>query len=245
MEKIENVQGMKKVDLDDMFRRSFWKDILYEIISTMDPWDIEIAELATRYAEKVEQMKEMNFRIPANVLIVSSVLLRMKSQLMGFTEIDYDPNGEECIGNSVDSEPAMGGLDFVLDSDTKAQGGNGDKLLNLVVRPKRVPKRRLTALELISAIQEVLEDRVIRKKIKEKNTEELIIPLNRDIKQLIEETYRRVMEILSSKDVVLFSEIAHGRDEVISTFISLLHLSNTQRLKLKQERIFDEIYIHL
>lgn len=237
---MDDAHNIKNVDLDEMLKKSFWKDILYEIISSMDPWDVDIAELAAMYAKKVEEMREMNFRIPANVIIVSSVLLRMKSQLMSFTEVNTDP---DTGGWMEDSELIMDAS--VLDSDTETLDGDGGLSDSLMVRPKRVPKRRVTALELISTIQGVLEDRVIREKIKVKNGgKKLIILLDKDIKQLIDETYRKVMEMLSNKDEVLFSEIAHGRDEVVPAFISLLHLSNKQKLKLRQEKIFDEIYIH-
>ncbi|MEA3254850.1 MAG: hypothetical protein U9Q22_03330 [Candidatus Altiarchaeota archaeon] len=238
---MDDAHNIKNVDLDEMLKKSFWKDILYEIISSMDPWDVDIAELAAMYAKKVEGMREMDFRIPANVVIVSSVLLRMKSQLMSFTEVNNDPDTEEWM-----EDPALIMDASVMDSDTETPDGNGGLPDSLTVRPNRVPKRRVSAMELISAIQGVLEDRVIRERIKVKNGgKKLIIPLDKDIKELIDETYRKVMEILSNKNEVLFSEIAHGRDEIIPAFISLLHLSNKQKLKLRQEKIFDEIYIHI
>jgi chromatin segregation and condensation protein Rec8/ScpA/Scc1 (kleisin family) len=72
----------------------------------------------------------------------------------------------------------------------------------------------------------------------------LVIAMRTEIKFLIEETYERVIAILASKDSVMFSELAQSREEIVSTLISLLHLSNNQRLKLRQEKLFDEIYIY-
>ncbi len=77
--------------LEERIGTSFWRDILYEIISTMDSWDIDITLLASRYSTRVSEMEEMNFRIPANVVIVSAVLLRMKAQFVGFS-------GASCAG---------------------------------------------------------------------------------------------------------------------------------------------------
>lgn len=236
----------EKPDLDTMLGRYFWRDILYEIINTMDPWDIDISELATRYSAKVEQMKEMNFRIPANVVIVSAVLLRMKAQFIGYKEAQ-EISADEFIdeGDMVDAGFIVDGSGGLAAAD--GEGVNGDPASPaLLVSPKRVPKRRITALELLAAIQEVLEDRMIKSRIKDKYEEKnIVISLNTDIKLLIEETYNRVMQILARKETALFSELANTRDEKVSTFLSLLHLCNSQRLTLRQERIFEEIYINL
>lgn len=237
---MDAIENLARPDIDSMIENSFWRDTLYEIINTMDPWGIDIAELATRYSKKVERMQEMNFRVPANVIIVSSVLLRMKSEILGF-----EGNGSFNLEEFVDPED-MGEFGYLQSGERHIDGGNGEMFIPLDVKPRRVPKRRVTAMELIAAIQQVLEDKVIKRKISEKVIEAkpIVINLNIDIRELIEETYKRVMDILSRKDVALFSELANSRDEIISTFVSLLHLSNKQKLKLTQEKIFDEIYIH-
>jgi segregation and condensation protein A len=225
---------------------SFWRDILYEIINTLDPWDIDISLLASRYSARVSEMEEMNFRIPANVVIVSSVLLRMKSQFVGFAGGEAAFSPDDYMD---DSDPSMDGIDS-QSSDMGSligagNGGNGRDPLDILVKPNRVLKRRITALELIAAIQEVLEDKAIKSRMPEKSVERnLVIAMRTEIKFLIEETYERVISILASKDSVMFSELAQSREEIVSTLISLLHLSNNQRLKLRQEKIFDEIYIY-
>lgn len=237
-----------EMDIDSMIERSYWRDILYEIISTMDPWDINIAELATRYSAKVEKMREMNFRIPANVVLVSSILLRMKADIVASVNTDLLEFAAE-----EDS-----GLDFSeLNIEAYSEAGNGvdastvsdSRNIGLNISPKRVVKRRVTAAELIAAIQEVLEDRRIRNRLEKEcgNIRELQIPLSVDIKKLIEDTYQKVMSILSQKkdQVVLFSEMVPKKEEIIPTFLSLLHLSNDQRVSLKQERLYEEIFISI
>lgn len=66
-----------------------WRDILYEVLKGMNPWDVDLVELATRYSQKVDEMREMNFRIPANVVLVCSVLLRMKADILTPREDEY------------------------------------------------------------------------------------------------------------------------------------------------------------
>jgi chromatin segregation and condensation protein Rec8/ScpA/Scc1 (kleisin family) len=119
---------------------------------------------------------------------------------------------------------------------------------DLELRPNRVPRRRITAVELIEAIQKVLEEKGAKKSrllsvegANGKTT--LVIPPDIDITALIEETYGRVVSLLGEKEIVLFSELAKTRTETISVLMSLLHLWNSNRLHLRQERIYEEIYI--
>ena len=237
---------MDACKFDDMMRDMFWKDIIYEIISNMNPWDIDITHLASRYAKKVEDIEKTEFKTPANVIIVSSVLLRMKADIIA--SINFNP--EEYRDDKVDDVDFISLDDFdptlFADIPEEESAELVDwQAISLAVKPKRVPRRRVTAFELISAIQEVLEDKKI-KEYEKKNKKEkrfMKVEVKRDRGKIIEETYLRIMDILSNKNIVLFSEITNNREEVISTLVSLLHLSYKQKLKLKQEKLFDEIFI--
>jgi len=242
-----------------MIENSFWKDILYEIVSQMDPWDINIVELATRYAVKVEKMQEMNFKIPANVIIVSSVLLRMKADIMtnNTTPIEFF-TGDFCIDESNFILPEFNIEAYssiqtdAIDTEIVKDEGNGKLPVSIV--PRRVPKRRVTAAELIAAIQEVLEDKIVKKRLREaKESKHIEIKVVKDITKLIEETYLKVIDIImrNRKKIVSFSEVLnngngktkHSRDEIVDTFISLLYLCSDQKIKLEQSKLYDEIFI--
>jgi len=229
-----------------MMNDLFWKDIIYEIISNMNPWDIDIAQLANGYAKKVEDIEKTEFKTPANVIIVSSVLLRMKADIIA--SINFNPNEyRDDEGSDVDFI-SLDEFDPTLFADMPDEEGAelvDWQAISLAVKPKRVPRRRVTAFELISAIQEVLEDKKIKECTKKNKKEKRVmeVEVKRDRGKIIEETYLRIMDILSNKNIVLFSEITDNREEVISTLVSLLHLSHKQKLKLKQEKLFDEIFI--
>lgn len=208
-----------------------WKDMLYEIISTLDPWDINIIELAARYSKKVDEMQKMEFHIPANVMLVSSILLRMKADVLHFSDLEEEEYGEDYADYD---EPEFTEFNENLDADLE---------IPIVLKPKRFPKRKVTAIELISAIQEVMNEKkkaVRKKKVK---FERLVIPLEPDIKKLIGEIYNKILKILKKNETVTFSEVARGRDDMLRVFLSILHLSNKQKLKLKQEKMFGEILI--
>jgi len=230
--------GSRQIDLLIETPELTWRDILYEVIKGMNPWDINLSELATRYARRVEEMKEMNFRIPANVVLVSSVLLRMKADV--FRIEDSDPfldNREafEFMFNSVVPTAAVEG-----------NGGSREYSISALLKPTRQLTRRVTAEELIGAIQKALEERSEKKYRLETQSgrRTLVVATDWDITHIIEEVYGRITEILKQRDFALFSELAGDRDEMIRVFTSILHLSNKQKVSLRQERIYEEIYIH-
>ncbi|MFH1054679.1 MAG: hypothetical protein V1744_01145 [Candidatus Altiarchaeota archaeon] len=216
-----------------------WRDILYGVLKGMDPWNVDILELATRYSQTVDEMREMNFRIPANVVLVCSVLLRMKAEIL-------TPDKEEYADFATS-------LNFIFNSDypVAALLGGDVEPYPISIKPARVLTRRITANELIEAIQDALTERTKtfeRMTLRASNKQEvgvteLILESEVNIIELIEDTYSKIMGILSGRDVALFSEMAKTRDEILYTFMSILHLSNSQRVILTQEQLFGEIYI--
>ena len=199
-----------------------WKDMLYEIISTLDPWDVNIIELASRYSKKVDEMQKMDFHIPANVMLVSSILLRMKADVLHFS--DLEEGEEEFDYDYADyADPEFNEFNENLDSELE---------IPIIIKPRRVPKRKVTAIELISAIQEVIGEKVKKVKNKKIKFERMVIPLEPDIKKLIEEIYNKILGVLKKKETVTFSEITGEREDMLRVFVSLLHLSNKQKLKL-------------
>lgn len=229
--------------LDDLMEseEASWRDILMSILSGMDPWDVDVVELATRYSQKVDEMREMNFRVPANVVLVCSVLLRMKADII-------TPRQDEYMDYSTS-------LDFIFNSNYPigALVGGDTEPYPIAVKPARVLTRRVTADELISAIQDALSEKSRRAEraaqrasmrlAASQEPTEIVLEPEVNILEFMEDTYKKVMDILKGKEVALFSEMAKTRDEMLHTFLSLLHLSNSQRLSLSQEQLFGEIYI--
>ncbi|MFH1788082.1 MAG: ScpA family protein [Candidatus Altiarchaeota archaeon] len=214
-----------------------WRDILYEALTGLNPWDIDLGELASRYSKKVSEMKEMNFKIPANVILVSSVLLRMKADIL-------HPRQDDPYAELADSLSTLFDGDFAEIIQSLADGQLED--FERALKPQRLPKRRVTADELIAAIQKALQERGARRKMMlEKRVEDrrVVVEEEIDIIKFIEETYTMVIRLLGKKEVVLFSELARTKDEIVNTLMSLLHLSNDSKLYLNQEHLFGEIYI--
>ena len=223
-----------KMDIDNLIETASWRDIIQEVVRSMDPWDVDIAELAARYSTHLEQMQKMEFRVPANVVIVSSVLLRMKADMMAH----YGSIHEDQVDYGYD-------IDGMFDLTQEDSVVNGTE--DLFLLPTRQPKRRITALELINAIQDALADTRVTRGVRKKITEhkDILVNLEADIRQVIDDIYSRIVKALAKKEVVAFSDIlkSGNSDEIISVFVPLLHLSNDQKIRLVQEEMFGEIFI--
>lgn len=224
----------------------FWKDTLYEILSTMDPWNVDIVKLAKEYSAKIEGLKDLNFKIPANALIVCAVLLRMKADVLMTEE-----NKEEDYA------------DMNMDEDTSydSEHESRDKLnldeLSLI--PKRFLKRKISADELMNAINEVLKtekSEVNERKVQKKTIERPAIEItpSADIRKSIDEIYREIINFLNNnkksnknaennnEKFVKFSQIS-DKENFVRNFISLLFLSDEGKILLKQEKLYEEIFI--
>ena len=127
-----------------------WRDILHEVLKGMDPWDIDIVELATRYKGRIDQMEQMNFRIPGTVILVCAVLLRMKADIMA-------PKDDSFVDLS-------NALDFIFNGDYPVAAlFDGDtEPYPIMIKPARTITRRVSADELIEAIQDALQEKTKR-----------------------------------------------------------------------------------
>ena len=67
--------------LIDLVDKPSWKMLLTEIVEKehLDPWDIDIAQLTHSYIEHISNARKLDFRVPANAVLVSAILLRFKS----------------------------------------------------------------------------------------------------------------------------------------------------------------------
>lgn len=67
-----------EVPIDELMTES-WEGTLERLTADMDPWDIDIAELAQRYRQYLDALRELRFEIPGRMVLTCSILLRMKS----------------------------------------------------------------------------------------------------------------------------------------------------------------------
>ncbi|MFN3528200.1 MAG: segregation/condensation protein A [Candidatus Altarchaeaceae archaeon] len=230
---------MELSELDEKFGKEFWKDIVYEIVSNMNPWDIDIEELTKRYTEKINEMKILNLKIPADVIVVCAVLLRMKAEMLKIgNENEYDVNE---IGNENEES----------DVNYKTNEYKTNELLEYDEEIKLIPKRRIKGKisinELIEAIDEVLKkpNKKILKNLEKKEIKGIEFNIEESIKEIIDKIYEKIIQRLSKEKQVKFSEISdrNNRKNFVKDFLAILFLINNKKIDAIQEENFGEIYL--
>ncbi len=209
-------------------------DMLVDLViqGEMDPWDIDIARLAQRFVEEVRNMIKLNLRLSGKTLLTSAILLRMKSEHVmphenghnGHDEYDeYDYEWGEAYNLNIDVPPISTPL-------------------------RRRAERRVTLFELVEALQQALNEEVIRKNFppRRRVKKKLVIRVDEEsIREKIISLYDRLMELSQERQVLRFAELVYEPTplHVVETLLYLLYLDSQGKLTVWQEELFGEIFI--
>jgi len=220
-----------------------WQSVIYELISTrqIDPWDVNVSLLTQKYIEMIKALKELDFKISGKVLLASAILLRIKSnKLVGEDILEFD----RLIEGSDDDE-IEGLYDDVSDIGVSRDNAH----VPLIPRTPQPRKRKVSIYDLLNALEKALE-------VKRRRVMQSLPPMSlkapvktKDVTQIIKDIYTRIRLFFtgSGKNRLLFSNLvpSGAKEDKVYTLIPLLHLTNQQKIDLRQERHFGEIEIML
>jgi len=222
-----------------------WQSIIYELISSeqMDPWNIDISLLCRSYFQKIQQLEESNFHVSSKILLAAALLLRIKSEILLNRYIrDIDKilfNEEEEVKKIIERIEL-----------------NEDEIPILSPKTPLPRFKQVTLQELIDSLDVAIktESRRIEKEIQKKQAERLShvdIPKFKriNIKDRIRHFYAKILTGFKNKKGEMrlpYSDFTgNNKEEKISCFLPMLHLSNTGRVWLEQENHFSEIWLYL
>jgi len=204
-----------------------WEFVLLDIVKSedLDPWDIDISKLTAKYAERVNNMKQLDLRIPARLILAVAILLRMKSELL----LSIDALGEDFSDFTDDDLFDQPDLERELMEDVPD--------LNIHVKRKHI--RKITLGDLIDKLKKSMEPKAPRTR----NTLFRLDLPDTDISQQIEGLYEKIINHSLKK--IPFSNLTEKKNRrgVIETFLPLLHLANDHKVDLHQEDFFQELYV--
>ncbi len=216
---------------ENMVSKPTWKDILLELISSnrIDPWNIDLVDLADAFISKVREMESMDFVIQANVILAASILLKYKSDYLKF--LNYQSELTE----------------FPADEDVAAAP---EEIPQLTLSSRIPPRRQVTAEELINEMEQIIkyEDvervRIPRGAIIETVDLEL---REHDIENDMVRVLDRIRQHTDREGWSLFSAVTKGQDiqEKVYTLMCILYLVQGGQLDIRQDKIFGEIFVHL
>jgi segregation and condensation protein A len=207
-----------------------WEEVIYYIVSleNINPWDVDLVKLTESFLRFIKNIEELDFRIPAKVIFVAAILLRLKSDNLSIFE-------EEDTS------------DMLKEQKPFAELGIDPNLVQLGYPMKRVPKRQVTLDELITALRKALA-------VKDRKTERVIVARGQlenigmdeeDLTKKIEDMMKEIDELTGTQGKIEFSKIVKQwkREKIVDKFIPLLHLESDKKIECEQEDYFKEIYI--
>ncbi len=228
---------MSDLDFIKLVENPTWKDILVGLVhrEELDPWNIDIGEITSKYLEVVRNMKKVDLHIPANIILAAAILLRFKSENLEFKE-DEPEMWEEELPPELDFNP-----DFT----------HTESVPTLVFRPRFPKKRKVTLQELVQAVDEALKVETKRESRRRERKEyvEQIENLNVeeiDVEEIIRGVYSKVLEKVDKYNIAKFSDLAgETAVEKVRNLLALLYLASSDYVEVFQEKLFDEIFVRI
>jgi len=229
-------QNVEKRIVEMMVADYAWEQVIYDLVAAegLDPWNLDLAALSSSFLSYMNKIKELDFRIPAKYVIISSVILRMKSDSMKLLGVPGEETDTSLEGDYLDQpqQPpfTINGMDF--------------SLLNF--RERRRPTKQVMVTDLISALKRVMDTNE-RKELRFAAAKEKIKISADSIIERISKVYEKINSLMTKikAEEVPFSNIveAWDRKSIVNAFLPILHLDNEKKINCRQEEFFEEIYI--
>ena len=228
----------------------------------LDPWNVDVVEIADKFLRRLEEARKLDLRVSGRVLLYAAILVRMKADVLATEAVSYSEESdepeildEEFLIDDFESGIPPDFLDYDFESSSELSPElpepsfdevEDEILAALLSTPVRKARRYTTLKDLIEELRRAEE---VQKRRRRKRREVEEIPPDRTMEtpheEDIEETIIRVeselLSILAKRRPVYFSSVVRGKDtgEVVSYYISILHLSFRKKLSINQERIFE------
>ncbi len=214
-----------------MISEPSWEDVIMKVVAEeqMDPWSIDIVRLSEVFLVYLEKMEYLDMRIPGRFILISAILLRMKSDVLAEKE-------EKVMVPEGDKAP--------------------DEMLKILanippLQPplKRMPQRNVTLDELLSALRNAynVQERRVERKVRARRLVDQVMPVGEveDITERIGRLLGQINGALGDLESIEFSRLVKrwGRKEIVDSLLPLLHLSQDGKINILQEELFKEIFI--
>jgi segregation and condensation protein A len=228
------------VPIEELIGES-WEGVLHRLTADMDPWDIDIAELAQRYRAYLQALRELEFVIPGRMVLTCSVLLRMKSDVLLAAE--QATQRDELVAEleqAVDEAFAL-----------EAPADLGAFALPIV----RKPFRQVTLSDLQKALAGAAKvsrrraERFIERAAEEDERDpfEGFEIGGEDFTERLRGVLDRIKKLLSGRRILSFFRLLDkgDRDERVQRFFEVLHLAADGRIQCSQKEFLGDILIRL
>ncbi|MCK4858213.1 MAG: segregation/condensation protein A [candidate division Zixibacteria bacterium] len=217
-------------------------DLLLYLIRNqeIDIYDIPVARITEQYLKYLSMMKLLNLEIAGEYVLMAATLIRIKARLLM-------PRHEEIEGEEEDPREEL----IVALLEYKKYKEASERLRRFEVAERQIRTREdfsylepevietftveASLYDLVRAFHEVMEQ-AAREKTHEVDNFDLSI----------EDQVEHILNMLTQVDQVTLSKLVeHNRARLyyVITFLALLELVKLQRISLRQQASFGEIYV--
>ncbi|ACX72912.1 chromosome segregation and condensation protein ScpA [Methanocaldococcus vulcanius M7] len=191
----------------------------------LNPWDVNIAEIADYYLQKIRELKKFDIRLSADVVLVAGILLRMKSQAL-YEEVNEEEEEEEYFEEDIYEEPEDRKQRKSKSKGKKSKSVSVDELIETIEKElKKVKKSRKKKEKKIIDVEEIVEEL-----IEEEDVSDIINELLYD---------------LEKEGIIIYQKKFKTKNERVRYFLPSLYLANDGKAELIQEKLFGELIIKI
>ncbi len=235
-----------------------WQSIIYELIRNkkVDPWDIDLSKFSEEYLSTISKLKSLNFRISGKVVFAAALMLKIKTNHLGLDDFILLTNEEDEIpvedfeydeDQYIDPDEAK-----IMDLARHIRHNTKKKYL-IEPRTVRPRQRKVTVVELMSALKKAIEvdKRRERRRVRIEKVitpEEIFVSKKDLLTDRIKTVNSKLLDLFrENKAKILFEKLLDKGDETdrVQNFLPVLHLANTGKLNIHQEKPFDKIYLEV
>ena len=219
-------------------------DLLLYLIrkDELDIYDIPIAHITTQYLGFLQHIHRLDIEQASDFILMAATLLRIKSQMMlpreevgldGDSEGDGDPQAE-LVRRLLEYQQFKDIADWLgvrkdeqRDVYLRRQGPRGSLEESAQLRPVSLFDLLTVYKHVLDTVPENLVHQIVEEEVS------------------VAERIDYLLAVLERCSRISFMDLLQGRDRqtLIATFVGVLELLKSQRVRVQQARPFDEIWI--
>jgi len=218
-----------------------WEETLDVLTADMNPQDIDICLLTSRYREYIDELEQFDLEVPAKAVRISTALLRMKTLALAG---EYAEEEEQEPENPMDFEEEQ-----MIEEDMVEDEGPGlDVGPDLEVPVKAKPRRRMSLNELKDSLRDAMEVKEKRRE-RQQQREQMDDPVDineESLEEKIDSVFTRLSSLIGGgKEKISFDRLMEENDneERIEKFLHVLHLENDRKVRCIQEEWLGELKV--
>ena len=217
-------------------------DLLLYLIrkDELDIYDIPIAHITTQYLGFLQQIHSLNIEQASDFILMAATLMRIKSQIMlPREELGLEGEGEEdpraeLVRRLLEYQQFKEIADWL---EVRNEQRSGVYMRQPGAGPETegpTELRPVSLFDLLAVYKHVIDnvpDNLVHQILEEEIS--------------VEECIENILAVLERDARVNFTDLLQSRNRqaLIATFVGILELLKSQRIRVQQARPFDEIWI--